>query len=249
MDKKKFSHVSYECGYMNVIVKVISDFYRGNISDRKILDMPAGNGWVADTLSGMGAIAVAADFNDERKDYIPVNMNNHYQFVDGEFDCVVCSEGIEHILRPEELIGELARVLKKDGLLVISTPNVQNFFSRYQFACTGYPYQFHPFHLRPPDNGEIIDRGHISPVLYTQLRYFSQLHGLKVLKPDGDRYKRMIGLPFYLPFILIGYWWVIRDWKKEGNDESKEIITHLFSMKTLFSRSLIFKAVKLYGVS
>jgi SAM-dependent methyltransferase len=143
-------------------------------------------------------------------------------------------------------MAELARVLKKEGLLIISTPNVQNFFARYQLACTGYLYQFHPFHITPPEKDMIKDRGHINPVFYTQLRYFSQLHGLKVLKPEGDRYKRIIALPFFLPFILIGYWWSLRDWRRAGKPaDSKEIIDHLFNMKTLFSRSFIFKAVKL----
>jgi SAM-dependent methyltransferase len=245
MDKPKFSHVSNVCGYMNVIINVVNEYFGGNLGGKKILDLPAGNGWVSDKLSEMGAMAIPADVNNERKDYLYVNMECALPFHDGEFDCVVCSEGIEHILRPEALMGELARVLKKNGLLIVSTPNVQNFFSRIQFACTGYPYQFHPFHIVPPEKDEIIDRMHINPVLYTQLRYFSQLHGLKVLMPDGDKFKRIIGLPLYFPFILFGYWWAMRDWKREGSFESKEIIKHLFNMKTLFSRSLIFKAIKL----
>jgi SAM-dependent methyltransferase len=246
MENLKFSHVVYEAGYMQVIVRAVNKFFQGNVSGRKILDMPAGYGWVSDTLSKMGASVVSADFNDERPDFVHVNMEQPLPFADGEFDCVICCEGIEHILRPEALIGELARVLKKEGLLIISTPNVQNFFSRYQLACTGYLYQFHSFLITPPEKNEIKDRGHINPVFYTQLRYFSQLHSLKVLKPEGDRYKRIIALPFFLPFILIGYWWSLRDWKRAGKPpESKEIIDHLFNMKALFSRSFIFKAVKL----
>ena len=45
-------------------------------------------------------------------------------FRDAEFDCVVCSEVIEHI--PEEnerLIDELTRVLKPGGVLVLGTPD------------------------------------------------------------------------------------------------------------------------------
>jgi SAM-dependent methyltransferase len=245
MSQVKFTHVNNVTGYMKIIVHTVSDFFGGDVSNRKILDMPAGNGWVSDALMAMGAIMVPADFNDERPDFTPVNMESPLPFADGEFDCAVCAEGIEHILRPEALFSELARVLKKGGLLIVTTPNVQNFFSRYQLACTGYLYQFHPFHVVPPEKDELIDRGHINPVFYTQLRYFSELHGLKVLMPDGDKYKRIVALPFFLPFLVIGYWWAVRDWKKVGsNPHSREIIEHLFSLKTMFSRSLIFKAVK-----
>jgi 2-polyprenyl-3-methyl-5-hydroxy-6-metoxy-1,4-benzoquinol methylase len=38
-------------------------------------------------------------------------------------DVVLCSEVIEHMTSPEILAGEMARVLKPGGLLVLSTPN------------------------------------------------------------------------------------------------------------------------------
>jgi dolichol-phosphate mannosyltransferase len=51
-------------------------------------------------------------------------------FADGSFDCVICSQVIEHI--PEEngrLIDELARLLKPDGTLIIGTPD----YGRWQW--------------------------------------------------------------------------------------------------------------------
>ncbi len=44
-------------------------------------------------------------------------------FVDGEFDVVTSFETIEHILDHAQLIAEIRRVLKPNGLLIISTPN------------------------------------------------------------------------------------------------------------------------------
>lgn len=245
MEQVKFSHVANVTDYMRIIVQTVQDHFGGEINNKKILDLPAGNGWVSDSLAKLGATVVSADINDERPDYIPANMEKDLPFADGEFDCVICAEGIEHVLRPEALFSELARVLRREGLLIISTPNVQNFYTRYQLACTGYLFQFQPFHISPPEPGELRDRGHISPVFYTQLRYFAELHGLKTLRPDGDRLKRVAALPLFIPFILIGYLWAKREWKKtSGDPKSKEIIQHLFNMKVLFSRSLIFKAVK-----
>lgn len=42
---------------------------------------------------------------------------------DASFDTVVCFELIEHVDEPGRVVKELARVLKPDGLLIISTPN------------------------------------------------------------------------------------------------------------------------------
>src|SRR5262249_13390641 len=40
-----------------------------------------------------------------------------------EFDLVVCFEAIEHVAEPEQVLDELARVLRPNGLLIVSTPN------------------------------------------------------------------------------------------------------------------------------
>ena len=67
----------------------------------------------------------------------------------------------------------------------------------------------------------------------------------KELKPSGERLKRIEALLFFLPFILIGYCWSIGDWKRTSKSLEKfEIIKHLFSFSLMFSRFLVFKAVK-----
>ena len=243
--QSKFSHVPNFTDYMMIAVQSVDDFFNSDLKNKKILDIPAGNGLVSLELKKLGAEIFSADINEESSEYIQIDMENRLPFENESFDAVVCLEGIEHIFHPEKLFAELARVLKKGGLLIISTPNVQSFYSRFQLLCTGYLFQFDPFDKIPLNSVANGDKGHISPVFYTQLRYYSDLHGLKTLKPSGGRLKRIVALPFFLPFILIGYFWSIRDWKKTSNDKEKfEIIKHLFSIKLLFSRSLIFKAVK-----
>jgi SAM-dependent methyltransferase len=44
-------------------------------------------------------------------------------FQTGEFDIVTCFEVIEHVPGPDALLCEIRRVLKPDGLLLLSTPN------------------------------------------------------------------------------------------------------------------------------
>ena len=51
---------------------------------------------------------------------------------DGVVDTVICSEVIEHLEDPNQLIEEIARVLKLQGKLVISTPNRKSVFLQVQ---------------------------------------------------------------------------------------------------------------------
>jgi SAM-dependent methyltransferase len=45
-------------------------------------------------------------------------------FADASFDMVICTEVIEHVLEVRQLVGEINRVLKKGGRLILSTPNL-----------------------------------------------------------------------------------------------------------------------------
>ena len=243
--QSKYSHVPNFTDYMKISVIEIINFFEKDLRNKKILDFPAGNGLVSNELKINGADVISADINSAYPHYVQADMEKILPFNDEEFDAVVCLEGIEHTMRPEALFSELSRVLKKGGLLIISTPNVQNFYSRYQLLCTGYLYQFDPFDKITLKPNEVRDKGHISPVFYTQLRYYSDLHGLKTLKPKGGRLKRIIALPFFIPFLIIGLWWSIRGWQKTSKEIEKfEIIKHLFTIRMLFSRSIIFKAAK-----
>lgn len=41
------------------------------------------------------------------------------------FDCITCLDVIEHVYDPQRLVNELHRVLKRNGRLILSTPNIR----------------------------------------------------------------------------------------------------------------------------
>ena len=57
-------------------------------------------------------------------------------FVDGAFDCVVCSEVIEHIPAQEKPFDELTRVLKTGGRLILGTPD----YDRWRWRALEWLY-------------------------------------------------------------------------------------------------------------
>jgi ubiquinone/menaquinone biosynthesis C-methylase UbiE len=65
---------------------------------------------------------VDADFRQGNLEALP--------FADGEFDLVLCSQAIEHVLDADAAVAELARVLRPNGTLIISTDNARNYVTR-----------------------------------------------------------------------------------------------------------------------
>src|SRR5256884_5256756 len=57
-------------------------------------------------------------------------------FANGSFDCVICSEVIEHIPAQEKHFDELARVLKPGGRLILGTPD----YDRWRWRALEWLY-------------------------------------------------------------------------------------------------------------
>jgi len=58
------------------------------------------------------------------KNYIKVDLNGKIlPFKDKTFDAINCSAVLEHLFYPLELLKEMKRILKDDGILLISLPN------------------------------------------------------------------------------------------------------------------------------
>jgi SAM-dependent methyltransferase len=236
---RSFSHVANFTGYMEVAARVFSAV-PGRL---RVLDLPAGNGLLADALRGMGHEVVCGDINRERPDYRYVDMAQPLPFADGEFDAVVCLEGLEHLVDPVQLIAGICRVTRRGGTIVISTPNVMNFYSRLQFLFTGVLYQFNPAAVPEAPPGAAVDRGHVFPLTYFQLRYLFEQHGARVTRLLGDRYKRKALMPLYLLLLPIAWLWSGLLFLRQGDARyaarNRELARAGRSAPLLFSRSLV----------
>ena len=66
---------------------------------------------------------------------------------DESFDAVMCIEVIEHVPNPVEALGEIHRVLKKGGNLILTAPfNSLTHYAPYHYS-TGFSSYFYEHHL------------------------------------------------------------------------------------------------------
>jgi SAM-dependent methyltransferase len=209
----------------------------------RLLDIPAGNGQVTEALRKLGHDVTPADINRRHADYVFADMNLRLPFPDDAFDGVVCLEGIEHMLAPIQLLGELIRVTRPGGSVVISTPNIMNMYSRLQFLFTGTFYQFHPAQNPRVGPGELRDRFHIAPCSYHMLRYHAEQFGARVASVLGDKPKRKHLMPLYLAVLAAGKWWSRRLFfarhYEQHRSQNEETYRHINSPPLLFGRSMV----------
>jgi 2-polyprenyl-3-methyl-5-hydroxy-6-metoxy-1,4-benzoquinol methylase len=109
----------------------------------RVLDAPAGEGAMSRLLAKRGHDVIAFEI-DEREfaakevSLVTGDMNRPLPFRNESFTYVVCMDGIEHLENPYLTIREFARILKRDGALFISTPNISAFRSRARYFLTGF---------------------------------------------------------------------------------------------------------------
>lgn len=103
--------------------------------------------------SGQGERFVCeVDLFDAEKD--------HFPYGDESFDTVLCCELLEHLTAdPMHMMGEINRILKPGGTLVLTTPNAASLRALYAIV-NGYHPGFFPAYILPRQHGEEAEARH-----------------------------------------------------------------------------------------
>lgn len=104
-----------------------------NKADIKILDIGCGNGNISMALGSLGFNVTGVDIDETSVNTASArNTFKNVQFrvldansfsMNDEFDAVVCSEVLEHLDNPSELVQSIYRILKPGGVLAATVPN------------------------------------------------------------------------------------------------------------------------------
>lgn len=155
------------------------------IKKKKVLDIPCGVGWGTSLLKGTNFV-IGIDTSKESIDYAKKHYENDnrkfyigdMQFIpleDNSIDVLICLEGFEHVSKDIGIrfIEESKRVLKEDGLLIITCPVLNE-----KGETTGNPY-----HLYEYPEEELIK------ILNKNFRilYLERIKG-----PDGPEYRAVV---------------------------------------------------------
>ncbi len=194
-------------GLHETVLKVLDPLGRG-----RILDCPAGEGALVERLMAAGFDVRACDLYDElfRLDNAEIkkgDLSGTLPYESQSFDYITSLDGLEHIDSPPQAFREYRRLLKPNGHLIISVPNIMNVEERLKWLVFGYTSHFKPLsnkfkaqiHYDTAGKNEIAV--HANPIGYNELRYYLELNGFEIQGVYRDRVKGNQWL--YFPIIAL----------------------------------------------
>lgn len=218
---------------------------------KRVLDLSCGGGLTSRMLAEGGLDVVATEYGcpgcmgDRVLRVAGVDLNELLPFKAGTFDGVNLSEVIEHIEHQAQLVREIARVLKDDGVVVISTPNVLNVLSRMRFLFTGFVRgRVRPVHYtKKPGLAPNIYLIHFYELYYLLFHYGFEIEELSRTK---IKFAPVFFTPFLYPFMWICSLIAVIHAEKDPVQRhlNWQILKYFFCLPLLWSDNIVVKARK-----
>ena len=209
-----------------------------------VLDAPCGDGSLG-TLrqAGYDAHGVYIDRTGAAllgSAYHDADLNDKLPFPDASFDVVLSIEGIEHLEDRFAYLREVHRVLKPQGTLILTTPNIVGLRSRVRFFGSGFYHR----DSRPLPETERNPFHHIALSTLADLRYALHTSGFLLTNVSHTHIKPVS----FLYGWLVPWMWLYTAiaFRKEKDAKqhraNREVRSALFSKSVLFGENLLLTA-------
>ena len=120
-----------------ISLEKLVDGFRPYKRSNKILDVGCGEGWILEIAKTKGWEVYGTEYSSRAIEICEAKGIKMYQGVLDpekmdvkEFDVIISSETVEHINNPIEDLSNMNKLLRKGGLLYVTTPNFNSYLRR-----------------------------------------------------------------------------------------------------------------------
>lgn len=154
-----------------------------NIKGKHILDLGCSTGYFGAKLKKQGGYVVGVDISKKAvgeakkvlNEALVLDLNEgNLPFPSKMFDIVIAAELIQHLMQPINLLHSVNKVLKEDGLFVLTTPNLLYWGNRLKFLKGDFVYQ----------KSGVFDEGHIHFYTHQTLEKDLEESGFKIIEEN-----------------------------------------------------------------
>ena len=122
------------------------------VKDKDVLDLACGEGYGSYKLSRAARSVIGIDIDSKAVDHAQCQYQcDNLRFMQGsildvpiigekKFDVIICFEAMEHIEEHVKLLSEVKRLLRDDGMFIVSTPNKKVYTDDHSYH--------NPFHVK-----------------------------------------------------------------------------------------------------
>jgi 2-polyprenyl-3-methyl-5-hydroxy-6-metoxy-1,4-benzoquinol methylase len=157
----------------------------------RILDLGAGTGAWASKLFAQGYNLTCVDrdisgFAFQQVKCIDADLNDEFsKIVQGRYEAITAIEVIEHLENPRHFLRQCFNLLTPEGVLLITTPNIESVAGRLRFLYSG--------HFRMFDRDEKLnDPTHITPIQTYMFEKMVKETGFRILNHESTNPKPQI---------------------------------------------------------
>lgn len=213
-----------------------------------IADIPSGHGAFVLRLKDNGyenvwALDIQNLLSFPHDKFAVADMTQKLNLPDQSLDALISIDGLEHIYEQNKLMQEAARVLKKGGEFIVSTPNTTSIRSRLKWFLTGHHHKCDA----PLDENSPNPLHHVAMLSYPELRYLLHTNGFRIETVTSNQIKLAAWFLIELwPLVALFSYFSYRKAGKRDNTTilNQQILKHMLSMNVFLGETLIVKAIK-----
>ena len=233
--------------------------FKKYVATGKILDLPAGDGVNSRRLHHAGFEVTAADLflediQGEGFECVEADLAKPLPFENDAFDGILFSEGIEHLDAQIAALEELARIIKPDGVLLVTTPNLLNLSARLNFLLMGHAHNRRAAVVSTAQywgNSKTGDKdvyfGHVFLINAFQIRFYLEHAGFQIVDIDTTRFS--VNSLLLAPLLYPAIWLATRRFLSRTKSKLSTTLQHSYMNQmlgpaVLFGKKLIVTARK-----
>ena len=248
MDLKDIPHSRIEA--LHFLKKYL---LKNNVEGMKVADIPSGSGYISKLFTVAGAQVFSYDISHELSvgdgNNFYLDITKPFKLEESSFDLVLHNETFEHLPNQLFTLGEMKKLLKPGGKIILTTPNSSKINSRVAFLL----FESERTKLLPPNITDSIISNHSGGIYYNRIfrsgiqhiNNLANLNGLRISKIHNNTisWSAVLYGIVLLPFIFLSSSFTfLKYYSRLNNQINKEKLKEIWllniNFKILFCKHL-----------